>query len=72
MLIKLKEILPKYVHFNGQTFSGVFEQFSFTAKFFGLKMQKKTFLKKMVYESIYIKLTFRWLQTSLSDLKHTK
>ena len=28
--------------FNGQTFSGVFEQFSFTSKFLSLKMQKST------------------------------
>ena len=31
------------MYFNGQTFSGVFEQFSFTSKFFGLKMQKSYF-----------------------------
>ena len=35
--------LPIYVNFNGQTFSSVFEQFSFTSKFFGLKMQKSIF-----------------------------
>ena len=34
-LIKLKLFLPIYVHFNGQTFSSDFEQFSFTSKFFG-------------------------------------
>ena len=28
------------MHFNGQTFSGVFEQFSFTSKFFGIKNEK--------------------------------
>ena len=32
-------ILPIYVHFNVQTFSSVLEHFSFTSKFFGLKMQ---------------------------------
>ena len=46
-LIKLKRFLSIYVHFNGQTFNSVFEQFSFFSKFFGLKMQKST-LKKMV------------------------
>ena len=61
-----------YVHFNGQTFSGVFEQFSFGSKFFGLKMQKMTFFKKIVLRVAFIKLTFRWLQTGLSDLKNTK
>ena len=41
-LIKLKLLffLPIYVHFNGQTFRGVFEQFSFTSNFRGLKVQK--------------------------------
>ena len=63
-----------YVNYNGQTFSGDFEQFSFTSKFFfGLKMQKKRFFKeKMVLRVVFIKLTFRWLQTGLSDLKNTK
>ena len=61
------------MHFNGQTFSGVFEQFSFTSKFLGLKMQKSTFLKKkMVLRVAFIKLTFRCLQTGLSDSKNTK
>ena len=41
-LIKLKYFLPIHVHFNGQTFSSVFEQFSFTSKFFWLKMQIST------------------------------
>ena len=59
------------MHFNGQTFSSVFEQFSFTSKFFGLKVQKKVFCKeKMVLTVVFfLKLTFRWLQTGLSDLK---
>ena len=66
-------ILPIYVHFNGQTFSSVFEHFSFTSKFFGLKMQKSTFFKeKMVLRVVLIKLSFRWLQTGLFDLKNTK
>ena len=32
-------------------------------------MQKSTFFKKMVLREVFIKLTFRWLQTNLSDLK---
>ena len=65
-------LLPIYVHFNGQTFSGVFEQFSYTS-FFGLKMQKNDFFKiKIVLRVVFIKSTFRWLQTRLSDLKNTK
>ena len=62
-----------YVHFHGQTFRSVFEQFSFASKFFGLTMQKSTFFKeKMVLRVVFIRLTFRWLQTGLSDLKNTK
>ena len=38
---------PSYVHFNVQTFSGVFEQFSVTSKFLGLKMPKRIFKEKM-------------------------
>ena len=61
------------MNFNGQTFSSVFEQFSFLSKFFGLKMQKSTFLKeKMVLRVVFIKLKFRCLQTGLSDWKNTK
>ena len=62
------------MHFNGQTLSDVFEQFSFTSNFFELKMQKSTFCKKNSFKSsfFFIKLTFRWLQTGLSDLKNTK
>ena len=60
------------MHFNEQTFSSVFDQFSFTSKFFGLKMQKSSFLRKMVLRVVFIKLTFRWLQTGLPDLKNTK
>ena len=72
-LIKVSDFLPIYVHFNVQTFSSVFEQFSFTSKFFGLEMQKSTFFKdKMVKRVVFIKLTLRWLQTGLSDLKNTK
>ena len=32
-----------YMHFNVQTFSGVFEQFSFTSKFLGFKNAKIDF-----------------------------
>ena len=65
--------MPIYVYFNGQTFSSVFEQFSFTSKFFWLKMQKSYFfLEKMVLRVVFIKLPFRWLQTDLSDLKNAK
>ena len=62
-----------YVHFNGQTFSGVFEQVCFTSKLLGLKMQiKNSFKEEMVLRVVFIKLTFRWLQTGLSHLKNTK
>ena len=60
--------------FKGQTLSGVFEQFSFTSKLLGLKC-KNDFLKdKNGFESrfFFIKLTFRWSQTGLSDLKTQK
>ena len=61
------------MNFNGQTFGCVCEQFSFTSKLFGLKMQKIDFLKeKIVLRVVFIKLTFRWLQTGLSDWKNTK
>ena len=45
--------MPIYVYCNGQTFSSVFEQFSFTSKFFGLKMQKSYFLGKMVLRVVF-------------------
>ena len=58
------------MHFNGPTFSNVFEQFSFTSKFFGLKMQKSTFLRKNGFEVFFKKnIDVRWIQTGLSDLK---
>ena len=43
----------------------------FTSEFFGLKMQQSPF-KKNAFESSFYKLTFKWLQTGLSDLKNTK
>ena len=62
-----------YVNFNGQTFSSVFEQFSFTLKFFLVENAKIDFFKeKMVLRIVFIKLKFRWLQTGLSDWKNTK
>ena len=46
------------MHCNGQKFSGAFEKVSFTSKFLGLKMQKKTrfFKDKMVFRVVFIKL----------------
>ena len=72
-LIKLKWFFAYICAFNGQTLSCVFEQFSFTSKFFWVKIVKIDFFKeKMVLIVVFIKLTFRWLQTGLSDLKNTK
>ena len=46
--------MPIYVYFNGQTFSSVFKQFSFTSKFFfWLKIQKSYFLVKMVLRVVF-------------------
>ena len=46
--------MPIYVYLNWQTFSSVFEQFSLTSKFFGLKMQKSYFLgEKMFLEYFF-------------------
>ena len=39
-----------------QTFSGVFEQFSFTSKFLGLKNHNSTFFKKNGFESSFYKI----------------
>ena len=47
--------MPLYVYFNGETFSSVFEQFSFTSKFFWLKMQKSSFLGQNGFESSFYK-----------------
>ena len=54
-----------YVHFNGQTFSSVFEQFSFTSKILGLKMQKIDFLRKNGFESSFNKIDV-WVVTNWS------
>ena len=48
------------MHFNGQTSSGVFEQFSFTSKFLELKMQKSNFYKKSRLNKIDVKLVTNW------------
>ena len=48
--------MPIYVYFNGQTFSSVFEQFPFTSKFLGLKVQKSYFLGKDGFESSLYKI----------------
>ena len=57
------------VQFNGQTFS-VFLTVFFYVIFWGVKNAKNDFFKKkMILRVDFIKYTFRWLQTSLSDLK---
>ena len=48
--------MPIYVHFNGQTFSSVFEQFSFTSKLFGLKVQQSYFLGENGFESSFYEI----------------
>ena len=52
-------ILPINVHFNGQAFSSVFEQFSFTSKFFLVKNAKIDFFKKTGFESSFYKIYFK-------------
>ena len=44
------------MHFNEQTLSGVFEQFSFISKSLGLKNAKKTCFKKNGFESSFYKI----------------
>ena len=57
----------------GRRLAVFLNRFSFTSKFFGLKMQKSFFgKKKIVLRVVFIKLTFRWLQSGLSDLINTK
>ena len=59
--------------FNGQTFSGVFEQFFFYSKVFGVKNAKiDLFKEKMVLRVVFIKLTFMWSQIGLYHLINTK
>ena len=65
--------MPIYVYFNGQTFSSIFEQFSFTSKFFGLKMQKSTFFnkKKMVLRVVFYKIDVKMVANwSVRPEKH--
>ena len=55
------------------TFCSDLNSFLSLQNFFGLKMQKSTnFYEKMVLRVVFIKLTLRWLQTGLNDLKNTK
>ena len=56
----MNDFLPTYVHFNGQTFISVFEQFSFTSKFFGLKMQNSSFCKKNGFYNIDVYVVTNW------------
>ena len=55
-----------YVRLNGQKFNGVFEHFSFTLKFLGLKLQNKDFFKdKMVLRVVFfykidVKMVTNW------------
>ena len=42
-----------YVHFNGQTFSGVFEQLSFASKFLGF-FKVKIVLKQVFFKSSFL------------------
>ena len=44
------------MYFNVQTFSSVFEQFSSTSKFFGLKCKNRLFLRKDGFESSFYKI----------------
>ena len=57
------------MHFNVQLLSSVFEQSSFTSKFFGLKCKNGFFLEKNGLRVDFIKLTFRWLETGLFRLE---
>ena len=55
--------------------SGALEEFSFTVRLFGSKMQKITFLKKMSVLStvfFFIKFEYGGLQTQLVNLKNTQ
>ena len=57
----------------GKRLAEFLNSFLLLQSFFGLKVQKSTFLKKkMVLRLVFIKLTFRWLQTGLSDWKNIK
>ena len=57
----------------GKRLAVFLNSFLLLQSFFGLTMQKSTFsTKKKVLRVVFIKLTSRWLQTGLSDLKNTK
>ena len=47
--------MPKNVHFNGQTFSGVVKQV-FYSKVIGIKLEKSIFLRKNCFESNFYKV----------------
>ena len=59
------------MHFNGQKFSVVLEQFSITPKFW-VKKAKIHLFKKNGFELSFIKVKCMPLQTGLLDLKNTK
>ena len=54
------------MHFNRQTFSGVFEQLSFTSEFVFFVVFLFLFFFLGGGGGVYIKLMCRWLQTGLS------
>ena len=57
----------------GKRLAVFFNSFLFFSKLFWVENAKIDFLKeKMVLRVVVIKLTFRWLQTGLPDLKNTK
>ena len=60
------------MHFNGRKFSSALEEFSITSRFWGSKIYKSTFLKKIrVLSAVFNKLKHRRLQTRLANLKKT-
>ena len=44
------------MHFNGQTFSGILEQLSFTTKFFGLKCKNHLFNEKKCFKCSFYEI----------------
>ena len=57
----------------GKRLAVFLNSFLLLQSFFRFKMQKSTFCKKkMVLRVVFVKLTFRWLQTGLSDRKNIK
>ena len=56
--MRLKRILPKYVHFNGLKLNGALEEFSITSQFCAQKCH--FFLKKIrVLRAIFFELKYR-------------